>query len=136
MFRSIVMKTTLNSPDINIHRFSYPIVEKNSFNKIKILSFRRNYKNKSILKLGVTNINDSNYRVYLNGHRLSLIISEHAEYSKPIYMHNIDHKFYDRETYEVLRNFIIWMPEVNMDLVKYYIMPHSQILKVIMEKSA
>jgi len=130
------MKTTLKSADINMQRFSYPIVEKNSASEIKIISFRRNHNNKSILKLGVTNINDNNYRVYLNGQRLSLIISEHAEYSKPIYMRNIDHRFYNRENYEVLRNVIIWLPEVNMDLVKYYLMPHSQVLIVIMEKTA
>jgi hypothetical protein len=130
------MKTTLKSTNINMHRYNYPIVEKNSTSEIKIISFRRNHNNKSILKLGVSSINDSNYRVYLNGQRLSLIISEHAEYSKPIYMRNIDRKFYNRENYEVLRNVIIWLPEVNMDLVNYYLMPHSQVLKVIMEKSA
>ena len=130
------MKTTLKSTGINMHRFSYPVVEKNSASKIKILSFRRNHNHKSILKLGVSNLNDNNYRVYINGQRLSLIISEHAEYSKPIYMHNIDRKFYNMENYEVLRNVIIWLPEVNMDLVNYYLMPNSQVLKVIMEKTA
>jgi hypothetical protein len=130
------MKTTLKTTGINMHRNNYPIVEKKSVNEIKIISFKRSHNNKSILKLVVSNINDSNYRVYLNGQRLSLIISEHAEYSKPIYIHNMDKKFYNRENYEVLKNVIIWLPEVNMDLVKYYLMPHSQVLKVIMEKSA
>jgi hypothetical protein len=130
------MKTTLKSTGISMHRYNYPIVEKNSASEIKIISFRRNHNNKSILKLGVSNLSDNNYRVYLNGQRLSLIISEHAEYSKPIYMRNIDRKFYNRENYEVLKNVIIWLPEVNMDLVNCYLMPHSQVLKVIMEKSA
>ncbi len=128
------MKTILKSTGINIHRLNYPVIEKNIDQEIRIISFRRSNHNRSILKLEVMHLNHDNYRIFLNGQRLSLIISESMEYTRPLHLHNIDWKFYNRQTYEVLRNVIIWLPEVNMYLVKYYIIPNSQILKVILEK--
>jgi hypothetical protein len=128
------MKTTLKSTGLNIHRFDYPVIEKNIDQEIKIISYQMKNHKKSILKIEAGNLKDDSYRIFLNGQRLSLIISESIEYNRPLYLHHIDWKVYNRQTYEVLRNVIIWLPEVNMYLVKYYIIPNSQILKVILEK--
>jgi hypothetical protein len=128
------MKTTLKSTGASIHKFNYPVIEKNIYHEIKIISFRMNKHNRSILKLEVMPLKDDNYRIFLNGQRLSLIISESMEYQRPLHLHNIDWKVYNRQTYEVLRNVIIWLPEVNMYLVKYYIIPNSHIIKVILAK--
>ncbi len=130
------MKTTLKSTGIGVRKFNYPVIEKNIDQGIKIISFR-SYKNKrSILKLEVMPVRNDNYRIFLNGQRLSLIISDSIEYQRPLHLHNIDWKVYNRQTYEVLRNVIIWLPEVNMYLVKYYIIPNSQIIKVILTKAS
>jgi hypothetical protein len=130
------MKTIIKPTGNNSGRINFPVVEKNIDHEIKIISFRSNHNNRSILKLGVNDLNDDNYRVYLNGQRLSLIISEPVEYSRPVHLHNINWKFYNRQTYEVLRNVIIWLPDINMCLVRHYMIPHSQVLKIILEKAS
>lgn len=128
------MKTTSKTTGIDINRYYYPVIENKVDQEIRILSFRRNHNKRSILKVESTHLKDDNYRIFLNGQRLSLIISESVEYQKPLHLHNIDRKIFNRQTYEVLRNVVIWLPEVNMVLVKYYLIQNRQILKVILEK--
>jgi hypothetical protein len=130
------MKTTFKSTGLKIQRFDYPVIEKNIDQEIKIISYHMKNHKRSILKLEARNLKDDSYRVFLNGQRLSLIISESIEYNRPLYLHNIDWKVYNRQTYEVLKNVIIWLPEVNMYLLKYYKIPNSKIIKVILEKAS
>jgi hypothetical protein len=130
------MKTTFKSTGLKIQRFDYPVIEQNIDQEIKIISYHMKNHKRSILKLEARNLKDDSYRVFLNGQRLSLIISESIEYNRPLYLHNIDWKVYNRQTYEVLKNVIIWLPEVNMYLLKYYKIPNSKIIKVILEKAS
>jgi hypothetical protein len=130
------MNTKLKSTRIGMHRLYYPVIEKNINQEIKILSFRSNHHKRSILKLEAVHLKDDNYRIFLNGQRLSIIISESVEYQKPFHMHNIDRKVFNRQTYEVLRNVVIWLPEIDMYLVKYYPIPNSRIIKVVLSKAS
>jgi hypothetical protein len=127
------MRTIMNSKPNVLYTREYPYVEKNHDLKIEIVDFQKSDKN-YILQIGLTNLEKDNYRIFSKGAYLTLIISVSNEYSRPIHMHDVNWKLYERPTFETLKYADIWLPGDNFYLIRHIAYPEINLLKVILGK--
>ncbi len=109
----------------------YPYVKNNDNLKVELINFKKSEKH-YILQVGIINLESDNYRLFLKGSCLSVILSEPREFSRPVHMHNINWKVYSRQSYEVLKHVDIWLPGDNFYLIRHFAYPSDQLLEVIL----
>ncbi len=74
----------------------------------------------AILYIYQNQIEKDNYRLILKGTRLSLIISEKKQIEKPVYLHHIPNRAFDKTDYERLRSFEYVLPKNSYTINKSY----------------
>lgn len=116
------------------NKLNTPFVIKRNDNKVKINDFQQD-KDHYILELGALNLKSDNYRIFLKGHYLTLIVSEIREISKPLHVHNMTWHLYKQQAYEVMKSIDIWLPGNNFYLVRHFVLPEDQTLKIILGTS-
>jgi hypothetical protein len=109
------------------------IIKKNDVNA-EMIDFKRvnQYYN---IAIGNIILSNDSYRIFLNGHYLTLIISESKEAKRPLHLHNIEWNFYRQYKYEVMKNIDIWLPGDNFYLVKHYLVAESNVLNIVLGKT-
>ena len=128
------MRTIARSESHIIQKMNAPFILHRNGMDIKLVNYVES-NNVHMIQLGLENINSDNYRIYLKGQYLTLIISEMKEISKPLYIKNVDLDFYYHQGYEVMKSVDIWLPGNNFYLIKHYAVPEEQILKIFLGKS-
>ncbi|MGD2035023.1 MAG: hypothetical protein PVF73_08205, partial [Bacteroidales bacterium] len=78
------MKTMAKGSTDILNRINSPFIINKSNVEIKLMDFHK-VNRYYVLLLNVMNLSDDNYRIFLKGHYLSLIISEPKEVSKPVH---------------------------------------------------
>ena len=111
-----------------------PFLIKKNDNNIKIIDFQRIHNN-YLLQLCISNISKDNYRIFINGFYLTLILSEAKEIIRPVRVHNMNWSIYNRKSYELLKNIDIWLPGDNFFLIRHYTVPEKELLKIILCKA-
>jgi hypothetical protein len=109
----------------------YPHIDANGDLKIEWIKFNNSGKH-YILKMNISNLENDNYRLCLDGSRLSVIISEPLDYSRPIHLHNINWKMFTHQTFDLLKQADIWLPGDNFYLIRHLALPDDNILEVIL----
>ncbi len=122
-----IMNSTADMPKI----IEYPFLDKKDDLKIELVNFQKSTKH-FILQLSVINLESDNYRLFLKGSCLTLVVSEPHEYSRPIHIHDINWKIYNHQSYEVLKHSEIILPGDNFYIVRHFAYPESQLLEVIL----
>ena len=121
------MNSTAVAPKI----IDYPYVDEDDNLKIELVNFKKS-ENHYVLQLGVVQLKSDNYRLFLKGSCLTLILSEPHEYSKPVHIHNMNWDVYNRQAYEVLKHTDIWLPDDGYYIIKHFAYPENQLLEVIL----
>jgi hypothetical protein len=127
------MKTMAKGSTDILNRINSPFIINKSNVEIKLMDFHK-VNRYYVLLLNVMNLSDDNYRIFLKGHYLSLIISEPKEVSKPVHIHNMDWNLYNNQSYEILKSVDVWLPGDNFYLIKHYLLSEDQVLKVFLGK--
>lgn len=127
------MKALLKTTGKVDQTLSTPFLIKKNDTDIKIIDFQKMHKN-YLLQLGVSNISKDNYRIFIKGFYLTLILSEPKEINRPIRVHNMNWSIYSQRSYELMRNIDIWLPGDNFYLIKHYSVPEEELLKIILCK--
>ena len=127
------MKTLLKTTGEVDHTLGTPFLVKKNDPDIKIKDFQKIHNN-YILQLCVANISKDNYRIFINGFYLTLILSEPKEITRPIHVHNMNWSIYSRKSYDLMRNIDIWLPGDNFYLIRHYSVPEEELLKIILCK--
>lgn len=109
------------------------IIKKNDFD-IKMVDYHHNDQYSEI-SLGYLNLTDDNYRLFVNGQYLTLIVSEVKEAKRPMHLHNIGWNIYRNHNYEVMKSIDLWLPGDNFYLVRHYLVPKDQILKIVLGRT-
>lgn len=109
----------------------YPIVDAKGNLNVELINFRK-LENHYALELEIRNIGTDNYRLFIKGACLSIILSEPRVYSKPLHVHNVNWRIYSQQSYDVLKHADIWLPGDNFYLIRHYAYPDDQLLEVIM----
>ena len=112
---------------------SIPFLMKKKDTSIKVIDFQKIHKN-YLLQLEMPNISDDNYRIFIKGYYLTLILSEQKEINRPVHIHNMKWDIYRQSNYELMRNIDIWLPGDNFYLIKHYTIPEKQLLKILLGK--
>lgn len=121
------MNYTANAPK-TIH---YPYIDPDGELKIELIKFN-NSANNYILQLGISNLEKDNYRLCLNGSCLSVILSEPFEYSRPLHIHNISWKFFNPQSFDLIRQGDILLPGDNFYMICHFAYPEDNVLEVIL----
>lgn len=110
-----------------------PLILNNNDIDIKLIKFQRKDRY-HLLQLGITDIKEENYRIFLKSHYLTLIISTSREISKPIHVGNINWNLLEQQEYEVMKSVDIWLPGENYYMVKHYLIQEEQILNIFLSR--
>ena len=105
----------INRSDLDIS-----LVDFQKMNKIYMMTFN------------TTKLDEDSYRVFLKGHYLTLIISEPKVISKPFYTHKINWHSFAHNSYEVFKTVDVWLPGNNFYLIRHYMMPGNQVLRILL----
>ncbi len=108
------------------------IIKKNDFD-INMVDYNSD-KHYLEISLSYLNLSNDNYRLFLNGHYLTLIVSEVKEAKRPLHLHNMDWNIYRQHNYEVMRSLDVWLPGDNFYLVRHFLVPGNKILKIVLGK--
>lgn len=125
------MKTLANNIDIFPHKINVPYILTPNNLDIKIIGHEK-INNRYLITVQTIPIEDDGYRVFLNGRYLSIIISQVHEISRPLYTRNINLNSFDKRNYEVFRSVEIMLPGNNFYLVRHYLLPGNQIMKILL----
>ena len=125
------MMRTMNLRAEMPQTLEYPYIDKKYNPEIGLVNFRKTDKH-YILQLRVTKIESDNYRLFLNGSCLTLILSEPHEYSRPVHMHNLSWRVYNRQSDEVVKNMEIWLPGDNFYVIRHFAYPENQLLEIVL----
>jgi hypothetical protein len=109
----------------------FPYVDTNGDLKIELIKFNNSGKY-HILQVGISNLEDDNYRLCLDGSCLSIIISEPLEYLRPIHVHNIDWKTFSPQSFDLIKQADIWLPGDNFYIIRHLSFPDDNVLEVIL----
>jgi hypothetical protein len=107
------------------------LIKKNDVD-ISIMDFHKIHKDHYLLILGIDNISEDNYRLFINGRYLTVILSESRELNRPVYVHHMNWGIFNTRNYEILKNVDIWLPGDNFYLIRHFSVPEDQVLKVFL----
>jgi hypothetical protein len=125
------MKAIVKPVSEKIQNLSTPFLIKNNNVDIKIIDFQKIHKY-HVLELDILNLTEDNYRVFIKGNYLTVIVSEPKEIKRPVRVHNMNWNINSQANYEVMKNVDIWLPGNNFYLIKHYTVPESQLLTIIL----
>jgi hypothetical protein len=125
------MKALVNPVSRIENNLNTPFIVKKNDMAVRLIGFQK-MNQYHILQLGMVSLERDNYRIFLNGHYLTLIVSEHKEISRPVQIHNNQWGLLYHQDYEVMKNVDIWLPGDNFYLIKHYLMPGNEILKIFL----
>jgi hypothetical protein len=125
------MKAIVKSVLEKAQNMSTPFLIKKNDADIKIIDFQKIH-NRHVLQLDVLNLTKDNYRVFIKGNYLTVIVSEPKEINRPVRIHNMNWSINSQANYEVMKNIDIWLPGNNFYLIQHYIVPESQVLTIIL----
>jgi hypothetical protein len=115
-------------------KMKVPFIIKRNDLEIEMIDFQA-FQQHYLLKLSALKLTDDNYRIFVNGHNLSLIFSEIKEIKRPIYTRNMTWNLNKQQNYEVMKSVDVWLPGNNFYLIKHYLVPEYQMLHVILGKT-
>jgi hypothetical protein len=125
------MKALINERRTQVSNI--PFLLKKNETKIRVIDFKKVHNN-YLLQLAIPNVSEDNYRLFIKGFYLTLIISEQKEVNRPVHIHNMTWDFYKNSNYELMRNIDIWLPGDNFYLIKHYSVPEDQLLNIFLGK--
>ncbi len=127
------MKALVKETSDILNEINSPFIINRNDLKIKLIKFQK-INRYYLLQLNLTNLTSDNYRIFLKGHYLTLIISEPKEVTKPVHIHNMNWNLYSHQGYELMKSIDIWLPGDNFFLIKHYVVSEDQVLKVYLGK--
>lgn len=127
------MKALTNSIGYRVPEGNVPFIITNKNINAKMVDFKRENQIYTIT-LGNLTLSYDNYRLFLNGHYLTLIISESKEAKRPLHLKNVEWDLYRQYKYEVMRNIDVWLPGDNFYLIKHFFVPESRELNIVLEE--
>ncbi len=86
------------------------------------------------IRLIINHLEKDNYRIFLKGKLLTVILSEEKEISKPMYLHNLSVKHLNTIRYDVMKSIEVWLPGDNFFLVTHFFMPEDQFLCIYLNR--
>lgn len=127
------MKTLVKEIDMGEGKLISPSVIQSNDEKIKVIDFYR-LSRYHILQISINDIENDNYRIFLKGRYITLIISELREISMPMHIHNMNWNFENYHSYEVMKHVDILLPGDDFYLVRHYAILKKQVLIIVLGK--
>lgn len=125
------MRTLVKRNNDILNKINSPFIINRNDLEIKLVDFQK-IRRTHLLQLELNNLKEDNYRLFLKGHYLTMIITEIRSISKPVYVHNMDWRLINNNEYEVMKSVDIWLPGNNFYLIKHYAIPEDQTLKIFL----
>jgi hypothetical protein len=88
--------------------------------------------NHLFLQLAGDCLKNDNYRLFLKGKYLTVVLIEEKNLARPIYVHNLNWEQYDYSGYELVKTVDIFLPGDNFYLIRHSYLSANQILNVIL----
>lgn len=128
------MKTIVNNMYNIENKSQLPyIISKNNLD-INHLSYREENK-RFLLQIGLSDFPEDHYHIFLDGHYLTLAISDDLRNMKPYLVHNMNQRLIqDKMAFEKIKSVDIWLPDDNYFLINHYYLPEDQILNIYLGK--
>ncbi len=108
-----------------------PYINRESNELVKLISFKRST-DYFVLRLNVKNIDVKNYRLFIKGKCLTVVISEMHQYSKPTYIQNFSWYDFNKESYEILKSVDVWLPGDNFYMMRHFVYPYEELLELML----
>ena len=125
------MRTLVKRNNDILNKINSPFIINRNDMEIKLVDFQK-INRTHLLQLELLNLKKDNYRIFLKGHYLSLIITETKIIPRPVHVHNIDWNLDYNHGYDVMKSVDIWLPGDNFYLIKHYAIPEDQVLKIFL----
>ena len=125
------MRTRIKSTAKTYNNAMLPYINGENKEQIRLINFKQ-YPEYYMLKLNVKNIDVKNYRLFIKGRCLTVVVSEIHQYSKPTYVHNFSWTNFNREFYEVFKSVDIWLPGENFYLIRHFVYPYDELLELML----
>lgn len=127
----IEMRTRIKSIAKPNNNVMLPYINSKNEDQIKLIDFKK-YQEYYMLQLNVKNIDVKNYRLFIKGRCLSVVVSEIHRYPKPAYVHDFSWSNFDRESYEVFKSVDVWLPGENFYLIRHFVYPYDELLELML----
>jgi hypothetical protein len=85
-----------------------------------------------VLQIAGSCLKDDNYRLFLKGKYLTIVLIEEKLVARPIYVHNVNWEEYDHSGYEQVKTVDIFLPGDNFYLIRHSFLTNDQVLNVIL----
>ncbi len=130
------MKTTAH--DIRYHNreqfLSEPYIRRNTAD---VKADRVNFVKKDgvyTLQVDMHLLKKDNYRIFLKGNTLSLILFEEKQLSRPVHLHHFNMHSFDSLDYEIMKTVEFCLPGGHFYLIKHYFVPQQNRLNILLGK--
>lgn len=77
-------------------------------------------------------LRSDNYKIFLHGNHLGLVISEHIEFNKPLYLRHYNLQSYQQQSYERFHSASVLLAGYNYYLVNYLFIPEKNHLEIVL----
>lgn len=118
------------------------IVKQNNTDNSQLIGYRKDQEIKLMdvektkhgyfLQIKINKLEKDNYRLFVKGKYLTILLVELKEVSRPIHFHNLKLHNFEDTYYEVIKSYDLWLPGDNFYLVRHFYVPADQILHVFL----
>lgn len=126
------MNTQMNYRADVPQKINYPYIGTDGDLEIELIKFNKSG-NHYILQVGIPNLEKDNYRLCLNDSCLTIIASEPLEYSRPIHMHNMNWKIFSPQSFDMVKQADIYLPNEDLQVVRHIAHPEDNVLVVVLK---
>ena len=77
-----------------------------------------------------------NYKLFIRENHLGIVISEHIEFNRPVYLHHYNLKSYQQQSYERLHSASVLLPGHNYHLINHFFNPDNNSLEIVLGHSS
>jgi hypothetical protein len=84
------------------------------------------------LQIAGSCLKDNNYRLFIKGKYLTIVLIEEKLVARPIYVHNLNWQQSDYSGYEKVKTFDIFLPGDNFYLIRHSFLTKDHVLNVIL----
>lgn len=78
----------------------------------------------------------NNYKLFIREKHLGIVISEHIEFNRPVYLHHYNLQSYQQQSYERFHSASVLLPGYNYRLISHFFDTEKNYLEIVLGNSS
>ena len=122
---------------VNFNTSAHLLNKKGQINDLRIIHHEYDEENGQTSLILYSNMFEAdNYKLLVRGNQVGLVIMEHVEFNKPVYMHHYNWQNFTHQAYDRFHSASVLLPGDRYHLVTHRFIPEQKVLHIRLVNSS